>query len=114
VQVVTTHLIPFRRFGIDPLSSETRELLNDIQMKLQSISKNALIQGDFNLNYESLREILPEVFSNGLDEIIQTVPTTPKGRRYDHILFRGLRLKSSLTDSTVRTDHFPVIMNFDL
>jgi endonuclease/exonuclease/phosphatase (EEP) superfamily protein YafD len=41
-------------------------------------------------------------------------PTTPGGRRLDHILFRGLAFKSKRLVSGVRTDHYPVIATFEV
>ena len=38
----------------------------------------------------------------------------PAGRRVDHILYRGLALKSKRIVSGVRTDHYPVIATFEV
>jgi endonuclease/exonuclease/phosphatase (EEP) superfamily protein YafD len=46
--------------------------------------------------------------------LIPDEPTTPGGRRLDHILYRGLALKSKRIVSGVRTDHYPVIATFEV
>lgn len=113
-RIITTHLIPFRRFDVDPISTEAEVVMEDIQNKLHNMSNIVLIQGDFNLDYVSLRTILPNLFINDMGEVLQTVPTTPKGRKYDHVLFRGLKMKKTYTNDTALTDHFPVITVFEV
>ncbi len=109
--VKTLHLIPFRRFNVDPKSKEAKLVLEDIADKLRSDGSNILIQGDFNLDFSSLMEILP-TFMQNLDEVIQDLPTNPKGRKLDHVVFRGLSLESSSPIASVLTDHYPVISKF--
>jgi endonuclease/exonuclease/phosphatase family metal-dependent hydrolase len=111
--VKTLHLIPFRRFNVDPESKEAKLVLEDVADKLGGDSSNILIQGDFNLDFSSLKEILP-TFMQNLNEVIQNLPTNPKGRKLDHVVFRGLNLESSLPIDTVLTDHYPVISKFVL
>jgi endonuclease/exonuclease/phosphatase (EEP) superfamily protein YafD len=72
-----------------------------------------LVQGDFNLDFSSLKEILA-TFMQNTEEVIQNQPTNPKGRKLDHIVFSGLSLvKSSVLDD-VLTDHYPVVSKFEL
>jgi len=113
LHVKTLHLIPFRRFNIDPQSKEAELVLEDVAEKLRSDSPNLLIQGDFNLDFSSLKEILP-TFMQDMDEVVQNLPTNPKGRKLDHVVFRGLGLESSSSIDTVLTDHYPVITKFGL
>jgi hypothetical protein len=58
-----------------------------------------------------LRQLFARV---GLAEVAIDEPTTPAGRRNDHILYRGLALKSKRIVSGVRTDHYPVIATFEV
>lgn len=111
--VKTLHLIPFSRFNIDPHSNEAESVLEDVMDKLRSDFPNLLIQGDFNLDFSSLKEILP-TFMQNMDEVVQNLPTNPKGRKLDHVVFRGLYLNGSSTIDTVLTDHYPVITKFEL
>ena len=113
LDVKTLHLIPFRRFNVDPQSKEVEPVLEDVVDKLRSDSPYLLIQGDFNLDFSSLKEILP-TFMQNMDEVVQNLPTTPKGRKLDHAVFRGLGLESSSPIDTVLTDHYPVITKFVL
>ena len=112
--VQTLHLIPFRRFNIEPLSDETLKFRGDVESKIDKSSSPYLLQGDFNFDNASLKEFLPQIFKTGLNEINQIEPTTPKNRRYDHILYRGLKLESTKTRSNVKTDHYPVLAEFSL
>lgn len=112
--IMTLHAIPFRPFNIDPLSEDAREVREDMQAKIQTDSELVLLQGDFNYDEKSLKSLLPSIFEPRLSEALQSQPTTPKGRYYDHVAFRGLRLESSFADSSKLTDHYPVISKFDL
>lgn len=112
LEVATTHLTPFRRFGIDPLSNEAEAVIADIQDKLQTTGPT-LIQGDFNLDFEALAPVFPKLFAGGLREITQTGSTTPKGRAYDHILFREMKLASSYVEASATTDHYPLVATFE-
>ncbi len=113
VEIKTLHLIPFRRFNVDPHSSNAKVVLNDVQDKLKSESPTLLVQGDFNLNVASLNEMLPTLMQN-MDEVIQNLPTTPKGRKLDHVVFRGLSLDTSSAIEGVLTDHYPVVTSFEI
>ena len=75
----------------------------------------ALIQGDFNIDRPGVQPYLRQLFARaGLAEVAIDDPTTPGGRRYDHILYRGLALKSKRIVPGVRTDHYPVIATFEV
>lgn len=113
VWVTTLHLIPFRRFEIDMASEQAQEILRNVADTLSVNGKNALIQGDFNINDSKLQSYLPSLFSKeNLEEIVIDEPTTPKGRSYDHALYRGLVFESKTVSSSVKTDHYPVICTF--
>jgi endonuclease/exonuclease/phosphatase (EEP) superfamily protein YafD len=113
VSVLTTHLIPFRRFNVDTSSEEAAKVFSDVQKKLK-VGGTMLLQGDFNINSESLQSVLSDMFAAGVQEVWQIDPTTPKGHRYDHVLFRGMRNTSSSTVSSVQTDHYPIVSTFEL
>jgi endonuclease/exonuclease/phosphatase family metal-dependent hydrolase len=103
----TLHAIPFRRFEIDPLGEDARPVLEDMQAKLK-VEDDFIIQGDFNLDYPTLAPVLPKLFAQA-NEITLDNPTTPKGRKYDHVVFRGLSLISTQILDNVLTDHYPVV-----
>ncbi len=111
--IATLHLFPFRKFGVDPLSKEAGPFMNNISAKMLPAHKTNLIQGDFNINEPTLTKHFPELFKDGIDEVVQLEPTTPRGRRYDHILYSNLELISSDVVNTVLTDHFPVVSQFN-
>lgn len=114
LDVQTLHLIPFRRFGIDALSDSAKEHRKDVASKIGTGYEPFLIQGDFNFDDESLMDFLPIIFKSGLQEVKQQKATTPKGRKYDHVLYKGLVLKSSGTEANVLTDHYPIITEFEV
>jgi endonuclease/exonuclease/phosphatase (EEP) superfamily protein YafD len=72
-----------------------------------------LIQGDFNVDTESLQAIFPTLFENGYKEVLQSEPTTPKHHRYDHVMYRSLELREYRTLSSVGTDHYPIVLTFE-
>lgn len=114
IQVATLHLIPFRKFKIDPLEEKFRNLRDNIA-ELSSPSSNAfLLQGDFNFNDFSLKNLLPALFEKGISEVLLDDPTTPKGRRYDHVVYGGLKHIRSEVLSDVLTDHFPILSEFEI
>lgn len=113
LDVQTLHTVPFRRFNI-PLESEAaQKILHEVSHKLIS-TKAGIIQGDFNIDLENLEPLFPEVFATGFAEIPQNTSTTPKGRHYDHVFYKGLRVLSSTVIDSVLTDHFPVATRFKL
>jgi endonuclease/exonuclease/phosphatase family metal-dependent hydrolase len=114
LQVTTTHLVPFRKFNIDINSDEGQLLLKDIEGKLITNANPQLIQGDFNLDMPLLSPTLPMITDKDFEEVQQDKPTTPKGKRYDHIVFRGVKLIRSEVTNTVLTDHYPVTTRFEV
>ncbi len=114
LSISTLHAVPFRPFDVNPLSDKAKDVRIDMQRKiLSSLSEHSLIQGDFNINEKSLVEFLDNSL-HGLNEAIQDRPTTPKGKYYDHIIYKGLDLVESTSDEKVLTDHFPVISTFEV
>lgn len=112
VEVRTSHMIPFRKFNVDPNTDEVANVRADIQSKLVIRSSHLLVQGDFNYDDPSLRKFLPGLFEQGIQEVETVLPTTPKGRRYDHIMYKGLNFVKFSVDETTLTDHYPVIVEF--
>ncbi|MDD5146880.1 MAG: endonuclease/exonuclease/phosphatase family protein [Candidatus Pacebacteria bacterium] len=110
----TSHSFPYRRFNVEPLSEQMLELRGDMAEKLKPEAVTYLYQGDLNYNEFSLQSLLPELLQNGVQEVILNEPTTPKGRKYDHVVYRGLRHLSSKVVSSVLTDHFPIISEFEI
>lgn len=113
IKVQTLHLIPFRKFSVDPLGLEAKLVRSDVAKKIDKNQSLFLLQGDFNYE-DSLKNFLPEVFDTEISEIEITNPTTPRGRRYDRILYRGLSVKEHQIDGQVLTDHFPLITTFEI
>lgn len=113
ISVTTLHLIPFRRFDISLDSKLATEILTDVSNKLGTNSDIRLIMGDFNIDDSHLVSYFSELFrEQELGEVEIDVPTTPKGRRYDHVMFKGIRYKSKQINSSVLTDHYPVVCTF--
>ncbi len=115
VHVTSLHLIPFRSVGLEFDSETTKNILSSVEAELRSSHDYELIQGDFNIHSPTVRNYIKHLFdSNLLDEIELNKPTTPKGRMYDHVLYGGLRFNTFVVDSSVKTDHYPVICDFSL
>ncbi|MBT3413026.1 MAG: hypothetical protein HOJ15_00135 [Candidatus Jacksonbacteria bacterium] len=110
--IQTAHMVPFRKFDVDPLSDELQEIREDIQSKINIKLRNSLFQGDFNINDRSLKEFLPNIFKAGYKEVLLDEPTTPKGRFYDHVVYKNIQHLSSKVLSSAFTDHFPVYSEF--
>lgn len=114
VNVKTSHSLPFRKFHIDPLSQECAALREDMAQKLSPEQEKFLFQGDLNYDKTSMGDFLSEIFVSGVSEVLLDSATTPKGRRYDHVLYRGLSYRKSFVDMDVLTDHYPVISEFEI
>lgn len=107
-------MIPFGQFGIDPKTGAS-EVLADISKKVRADHcGHVLIQGDFNLKVEPLEYFLPDLFTDGLQEVPFSMPTTPKRKWLDRILFKGMGLKTSRVVDGLLTDHFPVAADFEI
>lgn len=115
ISVTTLHLIPFRRFEI-PLDSErAKKILSNVSSSLVVNNESAIVMGDFNIDDIQVATYLPDLFTNyTLDEVVIDEPTTPKGRKYDHVLFKGMRYSSKVIKNSVLTDHYPVICDFEI
>jgi len=114
LQVQVLHLVPFRKFGVDPLDLSTEKLREDITKKI-NVDSMFLLQGDFNFNHESIEVFLPKIFSDkNTNEIKIDSPTTPRGRRYDHVVYRGIKLLEHSIVDQVLTDHYPIVSDFEI
>ncbi|HEV2403018.1 MAG TPA: endonuclease/exonuclease/phosphatase family protein [Candidatus Saccharimonadales bacterium] len=113
LMVQTLHTVPFRRFNIDIASEPAKHVLVDMAERLIT-TQVGIIQSDFNIDTNSLRPLFPSLFSAGFKEVEQPEPTTPKGHRYDHILYLGVELISSQMFTDVLTDHYPLVNHFTL
>jgi len=110
--VQTLHLIPLRKFDIDVLGEEGKKVTESIEALMEKKRSKYLLQGDF--NHHNIRALLPSIFTNEINEVGGDTPTTPKGRIYDHVFFRGFKQGGHpLIDSKVLTDHYPVISEFE-
>lgn len=114
LSVTTLHLMPFRKFNIALDSGVAAEVLANVQVSIDTSADNWIMQGDFNINTDRIRDYLPGLFSDTTDEILLTEPTTPKNRKYDHIIFNNLNLIRFKVDPNVKTDHYPIIAEFNL
>jgi endonuclease/exonuclease/phosphatase family metal-dependent hydrolase len=114
IQIETLHMVPFHFFEVDLQSEKARKILREVESKLGQPLMPTIVQADFNLDYESLTNFLPGVFSRQFQEVIQTFPTTPKGKRLDHVLFADLQKVSTKIISDVMTDHYPIITVFNV
>lgn len=111
--VQTLHLIPFRKFGADTQDEEGQKMISSIETLVEKERSPYLLQGDF--NSPDITLLLPNIASAELYEMGSDIPTTPKGRIYDHVLFRGLEQAiDTLVDSDTLTDHYPLISQFEL
>lgn len=112
VVLQTLHMIPYRKFDVDFNDKNGSMVRESIEKQIEISRSPYLLQGDF--NHSDISALLPGVFKNGLEEGAEKLPTTPRGRLYDHVLFRGLTLTSQTIDSNVLNDHFPIVSTFEL
>lgn len=115
ISVLTTHLTPFRKFGMNLDSTKAIEILADVSNKIDKSNNNlSIILGDFNIDKPEIIGLLPNLKSKGYKEVITGMATTPKNRRYDHVLYKGLRFKKQIIDNSVLTDHYVIVTEFEI
>ncbi len=113
ISVVTLHITPFRKIGIELDAPIAIDILNDISSKIiANTDEKMLIMGDFNINDSTVASYFPDFAKHNIIDIETTEPTTPKDRRYDHVLYRNIKFISQTIKSDVKTDHYPVITEF--
>jgi endonuclease/exonuclease/phosphatase (EEP) superfamily protein YafD len=110
----TLHAIPFRPFGVDLKSESAIAVLNNMESRIDIDAAPLLVQGDFNIDSDTLASYFPRTFDRGMEECPLAAGTTPKGRKYDHVLYRGMRLIDQKIRNDVLTDHYPVITTFEI
>ncbi len=114
IRTTTLHLLPLRWMGIELDSEIARRVFESVTDEVSTEDDHVLIQGDFNIDSSTVREYLGPLFErNDVSEIVLEQPTTPKDRKYDHVLFKGLQFAGFQVDASVKTDHYPVISTFD-
>lgn len=114
LHIGTLHMVPFRRFNREFTDMQVQNVLEDVSEKIQNKLKDLyLIQGDFNIDRQSLRAHFPKVLAL-MEEIEVMVPTTPKGRKYDHILYKGFKPVVTKIYDGALTDHYPVYNEFEI
>lgn len=114
ISFTTLHLVPFRRFNVEMGTEAASKILNNVEELLSAPTDKWIIQGDFNIDSGNLVDYLPKLFEQGFSEVNITEPTTPKGHKYDHILYRHVDLLNVRIDAKVLTDHFPVVAEFEI
>ena len=113
VQIATFHMVPFHFFDVDLNTQPALDALSEVEIWLSSDAESrAIIQADFNINSSTLREYFPMLFAAGYNEILQTDPTTPRGKSLDHFIYKGLVTESTSVIHHCRTDHFPIVADF--
>ena len=114
MNVKTSHSFPYRRFHIEPFDEKLIPLRADMAEKLKPDSDIYLYKGDLNYNEYSVEPLLPDLIKDGIKEVILSEPTTPKGRKYDHVIYKGIRHINSVVINDTLTDHFPIYSEFDI
>lgn len=110
--VQTLHLIPFRKFAADMEDETGKKVRSSIESLVEKTKTPYLLQGDF--NHSDIKTLLPGIFIQELHELGGKEGTTPKGRIYDHVLYRGIKQAAEpLVDSQVLTDHYPIVCRFE-
>lgn len=113
LRVSTTHLVPFRRFGLAVDSEVAKLILRNVDDLIVREENPWVVLGDFNIDSTVVAQFFPKAF-HGMSEVALQSPTTPDDHMYDHVLYDGLRLIESQIIANVLTDHYPVLTTFEL
>jgi endonuclease/exonuclease/phosphatase family metal-dependent hydrolase len=115
VSVSTLHLTPFNKFGMSLDDERAKSILDDVSSNLTNqLRDQSIILGDFNIDDSRVLKYFKKLASQSVSEVELHEPTTPKGKKYDHVLFKGVALVDQEVDSQVSTDHFIVVSSFGL
>ncbi len=112
--VQTLHAVPFNNFfSVHPGSPEAEPVRASMAVCVRPRDgQSYVLAGDFNIDQGPLSDFFPTLKEKGIEEFELDTPTTPKGRHFDHVLYRDLTPVSISSDQTVLTDHYPVIATF--
>jgi endonuclease/exonuclease/phosphatase (EEP) superfamily protein YafD len=92
-----------------------KSILDDVSSNLTNqLRDQSIILGDFNIDDSRVLKYFKKLASQSVSEVELHEPTTPKGKKYDHVLFKGVALVDQEVDSQVSTDHFIVVSSFGL
>lgn len=115
IELVTTHMLPFGTFKIDPFGDESEPIRRALTDYLQGLGDTWILGGDINVNTPDIHNFLPDVFDN---PEIKSIPlpsaTSAWGDQLDHFVYKGIQVANLKIDSSTLTDHFPVIVDFEL
>lgn len=115
VSIATSHVVPTRFFGVDESSEEAKPLRDALDSTTYRLGEKWITQGDFNFRDASLMGFLPKTLEQkGVEEIVQTEPTCPKGESLDHVMTRNVEVVDSKVDSSVLADHYLLITDFEV
>lgn len=115
IRAITLHLLPFQKVGIDIYSKAAKKIFKSVAAGLTFNDEHILLQGDFNIDASTIgRHFNTLVGDNELLELPLKHPTTPRGHTLDHVLYKGMTVDDVIIDSSVKTDHYPVICTFQI
>lgn len=89
-------------------------VLNDISSKIKYKEEKLILQGDFNLDSKLIESFFTVPFGHGVLEVPCSSGTTPKGHKYDHVLYKGIKFLKTKILNDVLTDHYPVYCEFEV
>ena len=63
--------------------------------------------------FQSNPTLFARLCEEGVEEIVQDIPTTPQGRLYDHVIYSGMRLIHTRVEKGL-ADHYLIISEFEV
>ena len=113
LDVCNVHLPRFEKVGASLPDSRLDQTRVEIAKHLMPRDVPLLVQGDFNNNAE-LAPTFPDLMNAGCSEVHFDVPTTPKGRRDDHVIYKQVTHLTSRVIDTLLTDHHLLVLTFEI
>lgn len=112
--IQTLHALPLAPFDVTTEDESVRDVHTFMATTFAVDAPHLILTGDFNIDDASVAPYFKSAFEKGLQEIPLTSVTTPKGKRYDHVLYRGMDVIEQHVRKDALTDHYPVITTFEL
>lgn len=88
VRILSGHMVPFHKFDQNFLADELKEIRNQVDKTICREKIPTVIGAD--MNFEDIHKLIPNIFRQGFNSILDDKVTTPKGKKMTKLLFQKI------------------------
>lgn len=114
VRILSGHMVPFHKFDQNFLADEFKEIRNQIDKTISHENKNIPTVIGADMNFEDIHKLIPNIFRQGFNSILDDKVTTPKGRKIDKIIISKNWIFANPKIIQGRADHYLCFADIDL